>query len=86
MQVPVVLVIINADLLACQGKYQERSKPPFSPGLEVSGEIVECCDCKRHRVGDRVYCIFSANGAFSEECITDESHCFLVPDVYCSIL
>ncbi|CBK20071.2 uncharacterized protein [Blastocystis hominis] len=68
-----------ADLLACQGKYQEKSKPPFSPGLEVSGQIVECNGCSSRQVGDRVYCIFSANGAFAEECVVDESRCFLVP-------
>lgn len=30
-----------ADILMIQGKYQEKFAPPFSPGLEVSGEVVE---------------------------------------------
>ena len=76
-----IFAIFSADLLACQGKYQEKSKPPFVPGLEVSGEIVECCECTHRHVGDRVYCIFSANGAYAEECVVDESRCFLVPKV-----
>ena len=71
----------NLDILACQGKYQEKSKPPFIPGLEVSGEIVECCGCSHLKVGDRVFCIFTANGAFSEECVVKESQCFVVPPV-----
>lgn len=79
--VSTISAILSLDLLACQGKYQEKSKPPFSPGLEVSGEIVECNGCSSRQVGDRVYCIFSANGAFAEECVVDESRCFLVPQV-----
>ena len=30
-----------ADVLTIKGRYQERPRPPFSPGLEVSGEIIE---------------------------------------------
>ena len=70
------------DILACQGRYQEKSKPPFIPGLEMSGEVVECNECQRLHVGDRVFCIFSGNGAFSEECVVNEHSCFLVPKVY----
>ena len=68
-------------MLACKGKYQERSKPPFTPGLEVSGVVSECYDCKSVSKGDCVYCIFSANGGFSEEGVVDESRCFVVPKV-----
>ena len=28
------------DLLMCQGKYQFKPEPPFTPGLDVAGEIV----------------------------------------------
>ena len=69
------------DILSCQGKYQEKSKPPFIPGLEVSGEISEVNECNHLKVGDKVFCIFTGNGAFSEECIVKESQCFLVPAV-----
>ena len=30
-----------ADTLIIRGKYQERPRPPFSPGLEVSGIVSE---------------------------------------------
>ena len=70
------------DILVCKGKYQERSKPPFTPGLEVSGVVSECCECQSLSKGDRVFCIFSANGGFSEECVVDESRCFTVPSVH----
>jgi len=29
------------DILLCQGKYQERPDPPFTPGAEVAGTVVE---------------------------------------------
>ena len=32
------------DILLCQGKYQERPDPPFTPGGEVSGTVVEVGD------------------------------------------
>lgn len=81
MQVLIQISVKSLDILACKGKYQEKSKPPFTPGLEVSGEISECCNCNRLKVGDRVFCIFTANGAFSEECVVNENQCFLVPSV-----
>ena len=28
-----------ADILLIKGKYQERPRPPFSPGLEISGIV-----------------------------------------------
>ena len=30
-----------ADTLVIRGRYQERPRPPFSPGLELSGTIIE---------------------------------------------
>ena len=70
------------DILSCQGKYQEKAKLPFTPGLEVSGEVIECCGCNHVRVGDHVFCIFSGEGGYSEECVTEENRCFLVPEVF----
>ena len=29
-----------ADVLTIKGRYQERPRPPFSPGLEISGKII----------------------------------------------
>lgn len=75
----------QVDLLACEGKYQEKSRPPFIPGLEVCGRVIEsaCCDVT---VGDRVYCLFSGSGGYSEECVTEGSHCFRVPEVWESVV
>uniref|UniRef100_A0A8B9TTJ4 Enoyl reductase (ER) domain-containing protein n=1 Tax=Anas platyrhynchos TaxID=8839 RepID=A0A8B9TTJ4_ANAPL len=30
-----------ADILACQGLYQDRHTPPFTPGMEFSGTVME---------------------------------------------
>src|SRR5512144_3236266 len=58
-----------ADTLIIQGKYQLRPEPPFSPGMEVSGEILECgpgvTDLK---VGDRVLAVLSYGG-YAEEVV-----------------
>lgn len=43
------------DLLMCQGKYQERPELPFTPGLEISGTIIEVGERSGSRIGDRVY-------------------------------
>jgi len=40
------------DLLLCQGKYQDRPRLPFTPGLELAGTVVAAG--KRWRAGDQV--------------------------------
>lgn len=42
------------DILLCQGKYQVRPPLPFTPGLEVAGEVVAVGEGARGAVGDRV--------------------------------
>ena len=43
------------DLLMTQGKYQFRPDPPFVPGLEAAGEVIEIAsDVQGITVGDRV--------------------------------
>jgi len=58
-----------ADTLIIQGKYQLRPEPPFSPGMEVSGEVLECgpgvTDLK---VGERVLAVLSYGG-YAEEVV-----------------
>jgi len=41
LRVQIEHVALNfADLLICEGTYQVRPEPPFSPGLEVAGRVV----------------------------------------------
>ncbi len=42
------------DILLCQGRYQEKPEPPFTPGMEIAGEVVAAGVGAVARVGDRV--------------------------------
>ena len=68
------------DVLIIQNKYQFRGTPPFAPGGEVCGEIVEVGDkVSRWKPGDRVAAL-TMQGGFAEECIAPEQACVPVPD------
>lgn len=43
-----------ADLLQAAGQYQEHREPPFTPGLEGAGEVIEAWPDSGFSVGDRV--------------------------------
>ena len=55
-----VLVRVHAvacnfpDILLCQGRYQEKPELPFTPGMEIAGEVVAAGEGAVARVGDRV--------------------------------
>jgi len=55
-----VLVRVHAvacnfpDILVCQGRYQEKPELPFTPGMEIAGEVVTVGEGARAAVGDRV--------------------------------
>lgn len=56
-----------ADTLIIQGKYQTRPQPPFSPGMEVSGEILACGEGVTGLTpGDRVMAVLSYGGYAQE--------------------
>ncbi|MEE4376523.1 MAG: NADPH:quinone oxidoreductase family protein [Candidatus Competibacteraceae bacterium] len=58
-----------ADTLIAQGKYQTKPEPPFSPGMEVAGEVLACgSEVKTLKPGDRVMAVLSYGG-FAEEVI-----------------
>jgi len=69
-----------ADTLMIQGKYQVKPPTPFSPGLEVAGEVVEVGpNVKQIRVGQRVMALV-AHGGYAEEAIAPEDNVYPVPD------
>ena len=56
-----------ADTLIAQGKYQTKPEPPFSPGMEVAGEVMSCGpQVESVKPGDRVMAVLSYGG-FAEE-------------------
>lgn len=68
-----------ADTLIIQGLYQERPSFPFSPGLEVAGEILEMGTAVNHvRVGDRVIAV-TPYGGFAEEVVVSGQTVLPIP-------
>ena len=56
------------DVLMVQGLYQVKPAFPFSPGLELAGEIIEVgAGVTDRHIGQRVIAIVNY-GAFAEEC------------------
>ncbi len=69
-----------ADTLMIAGKYQEKPPFPFSPGLEVAGEVLEVGEgVSGTKPGDRVLAVVD-HGGFAEQAIARESDVFKIPD------
>lgn len=82
-----VLVRVHAvacnfpDILVCQGKYQERPELPFTPGLEIAGEVVAAGEGSRAAVGDRVLGTPPmGRGGYAELAVLDAACTFRWPD------
>lgn len=70
-----------ADTLMCRGEYQVRPEPPFVPGLEVCGDVLEVGEGVTHvAVGDRVLGGTAVpHGGFATECLMESSKTFPAP-------
>ncbi len=68
-----------ADALIVEGKYQEKTMTPFTPGIEVAG-VVEAIaeDVTSCKVGDRVLAVVP-QGGFAESVNAPEMATFLLP-------
>ena len=80
-----VLVRVHAaavnfpDALMVAGKYQLRPAFPFSPGGELSGEVIAVgSEVERVRVGDKIAGIVPF-GAYAQEVAVEESHVLPLP-------
>nr|WP_323781260.1 NADPH:quinone oxidoreductase family protein [Amylibacter sp.] len=69
------------DLLMTRGLYQFKPDPPFCPGMEVSGEVLELgADVKGFAVGDRVVArTMSLYPGFAEEITLPASYLLSIP-------
>lgn len=68
-----------ADSLITRGQYQKQPQPPFSPGFEVSGEVLEMgAGVQGMAIGDRVIAI-TPHGGYAEQVIADRDRCVLMP-------
>jgi len=68
------------ETLIIEGKYQLKPTMPFSPGGEMSGEVIEVGDkVTRFKPGDRVAGL-TGYGAFAEEVIVPEQNILPIPE------
>lgn len=68
-----------ADLKARSGSYHLGKKPPFIPGIDLAGRIIETGSAvKNFKPGDRVVA-FSSSGAYAEKALADEQLTFSIP-------
>ena len=82
-----VLVRVHAvacnfpDILLCQGRYQEKPEPPFTPGMEIAGEVVAAGAGAVARVGDRVLGMPPmGEGGYAELAVLDAAATLPWPD------
>ncbi len=69
-----------ADTLMVRGKYQATPPPPFTPGMEVAGEVIEAgANIKWFKPGDRTIAVLD-HGGFAEEVLAHHSRIMQVPD------
>ena len=69
-----------ADILTIKGRYQERPRPPFSPGLEVSGIIDELGDeVKEFSIGEKVMAIMKYGG-YQQQVIVPSENTYKIPN------
>jgi NADPH2:quinone reductase len=65
------------DVLRIAGQYHVKTPPPFIPGGEAAGEVLQLgADVKGWKVGDRVLC----GGGFAEETVQPAADLIRLPD------
>lgn len=70
-----------ADILQARGEYQDTKDPPYVPGNECAGEVVEVADDLAGQgwaVGDRVISL-TRGGAYASEAVADARACIKLP-------
>jgi NADPH2:quinone reductase len=69
-----------ADTLMIKGTYQEKKTPPFVPGLEAAGEVIEVAPgVTRVKAGERVMALLPT-GAFAEEVVCEATRVWRLPE------
>ncbi len=68
------------DGLIVAGRYQVKPDLPFTPGMELSGEVVEVGNAvEGFAVGDRISAVVTW-GAFAEEAVVEASRAIKIPE------
>jgi NADPH:quinone reductase len=70
-----------ADTLMVAGKYQVKPPFPFTPGLEVAGEVIEVGAAVRNlRPRQRVLAVLRRGGGYADEATVDAAAVVPIPD------
>ena len=70
-----------ADILQCQGGYQVKLKPPFTPGMTAAGRVLEAGGDVPFKVGDRIIgTCFRGTGGYADECLVVAGGATLIPE------
>ena len=68
-----------ADIKSRRGGYHAAKQPPFTPGLDVAGKVIEVgSKVKEIRPGDHVIG-FPASGSYAEKAVAAEDLTFVIP-------
>lgn len=69
-----------ADSLVTNGQYQEKLEPPFTPGFEAAGTVLEVAPgVTSCRPGDRVMAVLS-QGGYAEQAVARAGDVWVIPD------
>jgi NADPH2:quinone reductase len=70
-----------ADILQCQGRYQVQLAPPFTPGMNAAGTVIEVGPGSHHQVGQRVVGpTVGIHGGYAEEAIITSDQATVLPE------
>jgi len=85
---PGVLIEVEAagvafpDLLLSKGLYQVKPDPPFTPGTEVAGTVIEAAEGSGFQAGERVMALLFAIGGFAERAAAAPWATFRLPESF----
>jgi NADPH2:quinone reductase len=68
------------DILICQGRYQERPALPFTPGMEVAGEVVAVGEGASATVGDRIIGQTGLGGGYADYVLVSSRNAWPWPE------
>lgn len=69
-----------ADLLMIEGRYQEQQEPPFTPGMEVAGEVLAVGPGVTKLAPGMRIAGFPGRGGLAERAVVPAERCVLLPD------
>ncbi|MEO6956252.1 MAG: alcohol dehydrogenase catalytic domain-containing protein, partial [Antricoccus sp.] len=67
------------EVLQSRGMYQIKPDPPFIPGAEVAGEVIDAPADSGFKKGDRV-AVFPLLGGYAEVTVAEPESVFPLPD------